>query len=68
MPRMILALPLSQSDNNNDNNNNNNDNNSATFVRLPNTNPESPRPLSAARNITDGWILLCHCYYMIRGR
>ena len=46
IPRMILALPQSKSGNNN----------SATFVRLLNTNPESPRLLSATRNITDGSI------------
>ena len=61
-PRMILALPWSQIDNNNNdnnnnnNNNNNNSNNSATFVRLLNTNPKSPRWLRATRNITDGSI------------
>ena len=49
--RMILALPYIPSDNNNKNNNN-----SATFVRLLDTNPESPRSLSATRNITDGSI------------
>ena len=46
IPRMILALPQSKSDNNN----------SATFVRFPNTNPEKPRALSSTRNITDGSI------------
>ena len=40
--RKILALPQSDSDNNNN----------ATFVRLFNTNPESPGLLSATRNHT----------------
>ena len=66
IPRMMLALPWIQSDNNNNNNNNNN--NSATFVRLLNTNPKSPRLLSANGNITDGSIWFCHCNYMIRNR
>ena len=44
IPRMILALPWSQSDNNK--------NNSATFVRLLNINPKSPGWLGATRNIT----------------
>ena len=61
IPRMILALPWSQIDNNNNNNNNNN--NSATFVRLLNTNPKSPR-----WNITDGSIWFCHCNCMIWNR
>ena len=59
IPRMILALPYSQSDKNNssnNNNNNNNNNNSATFVRLLKTNPKSPGSPSATRNITDGSI------------
>ena len=44
IPRMILALPYSQSDNNN----------SASFVRLLNTNSKSPGSLSATRNNTYG--------------
>ena len=44
IPRMILALPWSQSDNDNN----------ATLVRLLNTNLKSPGSLSAIRNITDG--------------
>ena len=55
IPRMILALPWSHSDNNNNNNNN------AIFVRLGlslllNANPKSSGSLSATRNITDGSI------------
>ena len=46
IPRMILALPWSHSDNNN----------SAIFVRLLNANPKSSGSLSATRNITDGSI------------
>ena len=53
IPRMILALPWSHSDNNNNNN--------AIFVRLGlslllNANPKSSGSLSATRNITDGSI------------
>ena len=50
IPRMILALPWSQSDNNNNNNNDNNNknnnnnmnnkNNSPIFIRLLDTNPK----------------------------
>ena len=60
IPRMILALPWSQSDNNNNNNNKNNNNNmnnknnSAIFIRLLDTNPKSPALLNATRDITDG--------------
>ena len=54
IPRLILILHWSQSDNNNNNNNNNN---SAKFVRLLNTNPISSGSLSVTWNITDGNIL-----------
>ena len=52
IPRMILALPWSHSDNNNNN---------AIFVRLGlslllSANPKSSGSLSATRNITDGSI------------
>ena len=78
IPRMILALPWSQSDNNNNNNNDNNnnnnnnnmnnENNSAIFIWLLDTNPKSPALLNATRDISDGWIGFCHCNYMIQNR